>query len=271
MRDSCGREINYLRVSVTDRCNLRCVYCMPAEGVRLLDHEDILSFEEITAVVRAAAGLGFTKVRLTGGEPLARKGIAGLVGMLAGVAGIERLAMTTNGTLLAPLASELKARGLQSVNISLDSLDEARYATLTRGGKLCDALAGIDAAKAAGLPVKLNVVALEDSPAGEVEALRAYAERSGLGIQLIARYRLHEEKRDAFAGGEGVEYDRPPRCGSCNRLRLLADGSLRPCLHGDISVRVDFADIEGSIARAVMAKPERGHSCTDLEVGQIGG
>jgi len=263
--DSSGREINYLRVSVTDRCNLRCVYCMPAEGVRLLAHDDILSFEEIAAVVRAAAGLGFTKVRLTGGEPLARKGLPALVSMLSDIPGIEKLAMTTNGTLLAPVAAELRARGLKSVNVSLDTLDHERYAKLTRGGRLDEALAGIDAALAAGLPVKLNVVALEDSTEADFEALRGFARRIGAEVQFIARYHLDEEKQD------GGSFDRPPRCSSCNRLRLLADGSLRPCLHGNIQVPVDFGDIEGSIRRAVALKPKRGHVCTDLEVGQIGG
>lgn len=271
MRDSCGREISYLRVSVTDRCNLRCAYCMPEEGVPLLRHEDILTYEEIREVVAAAARLGVTKVRLTGGEPLARKGLPELVGMLSVLPGIARLAMTTNGTMLAPVAGELRARGLSSVNISLDTLDAARYATLTRGGRLSDALAGIDAALDAGLPVKLNVVALGDSTPADLEALRAFALSKGAELQLIARYRLDEEKRDYDLREEGGEYDRPPRCSRCDRLRLLADGTLRPCLHGDLAVPVDFADIEGSLRKAILAKPARGHTCGDLEVGQIGG
>jgi cyclic pyranopterin phosphate synthase len=265
MRDSFGREIDYLRVSVTDRCNLRCVYCMPAEGVRLLRHEDIISFERIVQVAEAAVRLGFRKLRLTGGEPLARRGLPALVAMLATVKGIETMGMTTNGTLLPPVAAELKASGLGSVNVSLDTLDPGRYAALTRGGRIEDALAGINAALAAGLPVKLNTVALEDSTEAEFAALRAYAARVGADIQFIARYRLAEEKRD------GGEYDRPPKCAGCNRLRLLADGTLRPCLHGDLSFPIDWNDVEGSIKRAVLAKPARGHTCTGLEVGQIGG
>lgn len=265
MLDSFGREISYLRVSVTDRCNLRCAYCMPAEGVPLLRHEDIISFERITLVAEAAARLGFRKLRLTGGEPLVRRGLGELVSMLARIEGIETLAMTTNGTLLAPLAAELRARGLKSVNVSLDSLDPGRYASITRGGVLADAIAGIDAALAAGLSVKLNVVALEDSSEADFEALRGFARRRGAGIQFIARYRLDEEKRDCG------EYDRPPPCAGCNRLRLLSDGSLRPCLHGNLSFRIDWDDVEGSVRRAVEAKPERGRACTDLEVGQIGG
>ncbi len=265
MRDSYGREISYLRVSVTDRCNLRCVYCMPAEGVPLLPREEVLSFEQIASVASAAARLGFRKLRLTGGEPLVRSGLPELVGILARVQGIERLAMTTNGTLLAPVAAELAARGLDSVNVSLDTLDAARYAAVTRGGRLADALEGIDSARHAGMPVKLNVVALEDSTDADFDELRRYAKYIGAEIQFIARYRLSEEKRD------GGDYDRPPRCEQCNRLRLLADGTLRPCLHGNVAVKVDFGDLEGSIATAVAQKPKRGGICTGLEVGQIGG
>ncbi len=265
MFDSFGRDLKYLRVSVTDRCNLRCVYCMPAEGVKLLRHEDILSFEQIAEVVRVASRLCFAKVRLTGGEPLARKGLPELVSMLHALPDVKIVAMTTNGTLLAPLAADLKGRGLASVNVSLDTLDAARYAMLTRGGKLEDALSGIDAALAAGLPVKLNVVAMEDSTEEEFAALRAYARRVGADFQFIARYSLRDEKMD------GGEYDRPPACGNCDRLRLLANGRLRPCLHGNIEVPVDFSDIEGSIAKAARLKPARGHTCDDLEVGQIGG
>ncbi len=265
MRDSFGREISYLRVSVTDRCNLRCVYCMPPEGVRLLRHEDILSFERITSVVRAAAGLGFKKIRLTGGEPLVRRDFPRLVTLLAGVPGIEELVMTTNGTLLAPVAAELARRGLHSVNVSLDTMDTERYATLTRGGRLVDALCGIEAAVGAGLAVKLNVVVFGSESEADVEGVRAYAARVGAKVQLISKYRLDEPKREA--GG----CDRPPRCETCTRLRLLADGRLRPCLRGAATVAVDFDDLEGSIRRAVLAKPERGLSCADLEVGQIGG
>ena len=265
MFDSYGRDLKYLRVSVTDRCNLRCVYCMPAEGVKLLRHEDILSFERIADVVRVASRLGFAKIRLTGGEPLARKDLPELVSMIRAIPDVRIVAMTTNGTLLAPLAADLKARGLDSVNVSLDTLDPDRYAMLTRGGKLDDALAGIDAALAAGLPVKLNVVAMEDSTEEDFAALRDYARGVGADFQFIARYSLRDEKMD------GGEYDRPPACGNCDRLRLLANGKLRPCLHGNIEVPVDFDDIEGSIAKAVRLKPARGHTCDDLEVGQIGG
>ncbi len=265
MRDSYGREISYLRVSVTDRCNLRCVYCMPASGVPLLDRAEILSYEQIALAVRAAAPIGFRKVRLTGGEPLARRGVEELVSLLAEVPGIETLAMTTNGTLLAPIAAELARRGLDSVNVSLDTLDPARYAELTRGGRVEDALRGVRAALAAGLRVKLNVVVLPDTTAWERERMLTFAAEAGARVQFIARYRLDRPKRD------GGAYDRPPACGLCDRLRLLADGRLRPCLHCAETVRLDWADLEGSIRRAVAAKPPRGLAAADLAVGQIGG
>jgi cyclic pyranopterin phosphate synthase len=265
MRDLFGREISYLRVSVTDRCNLRCVYCMPASGVELLRHEDILSYESIAEVVRAAASLGFNKVRLTGGEPLARKNLVELVSLIAAIPGIRTLAMTTNGTMLAPVAEDLRRRGLDSVNISLDTLDGERYRRITRGGKLQDALDGVRAAVAAGFPVKLNVVMLEDTTDEEFREIENFAAGLGARVQTIARYSLAEEKMD------GGEYDRPPPCSLCNRIRLLANGTLRPCLHGSIGIPVDFSDIRGSLEKAILAKPERGLVCEDLEVGQIGG
>ncbi|MDP2792446.1 MAG: radical SAM protein [Rectinemataceae bacterium] len=265
MFDSCGRNIHYLRISVTDRCNLRCVYCMPADGVRLLSHDKILSYEQMTEVARAAAELGFDKIRITGGEPLARKGIAVFVAMLRTIPGIRTLGMTTNGTLLAPVAAELKSAGLDSVNVSLDTMDPGRYRELTRGGEIGEAIHGIETAIRLGFPVKLNVVVPDDGAEADLEAVREYAGRIGAGVQTIARYRLSDIKTD------GGDYDRPPRCGDCNRLRLLANGMLRPCLHGEAEFPVDFANIGESIERAIGAKPVRGQTCTDLEVGQIGG
>ena len=146
MIDRFGRTIDYLRISVTDRCNLRCRYCMPPEGVKLLRHEDILSFEEIVEVARCAAGLGVSKIRLTGGEPLLRRGIATLVGMLAGIEGLADLAMTTNGLSLSKFAHDLADAGLRRVNVSLDAIDPESYATITGGGDVGQALAGIEAA-----------------------------------------------------------------------------------------------------------------------------
>ena len=160
--DSLSRPINYLRISVTDRCNLRCVYCMPAEGVSpRFAHDEILRYEEIVRVVQAAAAMGISKVRLTGGEPLARMGIADLVEMIAGVDGIDDISMTTNGILLTRHAERLRVAGLHRVNVSLDTLQPARFRQITRLGELGDVLAGIDAAQRAGLlPIKLNNVVM---------------------------------------------------------------------------------------------------------------
>ena len=172
--------------------------------------------------------------------------------------------MTTNGTLLAPLAGSLAARGLKSVNVSIDSVDPRRFAELTRGGSLRDAQAGALAALDAGLRVKLNAVAIEGREA-DLEGVAAWAAARGLGFQTIARYRLDEEKRD------GGAYDRPPPCSRCDRLRLLADGTLKPCLHCAEGFPVDFGDVEGSLRRAVLAKPRVGHRCEGLAPAQIGG
>jgi len=160
--DSFQRPINYLRISVTDRCNLRCVYCMPVKGIRQLRHRDILSYEEIYTVVRAASALGINKVRLTGGEPLVRLGVSKLVEMLSGIEAIDDISMTTNGTLLGRYAAELKQSGLKRVNISLDTLKPDRFKTITRSdASLSDVLEGIEAARSVGLnPVKINVVVM---------------------------------------------------------------------------------------------------------------
>ncbi len=264
MFDSFGREVYYLRISVTDRCNLRCSYCMPEEGVAWLPHERILSFERMAEVAKAAACMGFHKFRITGGEPLVRRGIEDFVSMLAPIPGISTVAMTTNGTLLAPLASTLAARGLSSVNISLDTMDPERYALITRGGRIADALEGVRAARAAGLPVKLNVVVSPERQ-GDLEAVSAFAEERGCAVQTIREYRLDESKYD------DERYMRPSPCAQCNRIRLLATGELKPCLHGDATVPVDFNDIQGSIRACVDLKPGCGSMASTHLVSAIGG
>lgn len=161
MKDAHGRTIDYLRISITDRCNLRCVYCMPEEGVTSLSHDDILRFDEIVAIVRAASSAGIRRIRLTGGEPLVRKGVVDLVREVASVPGIDDVSLTTNGVLLPRMAQDLKRAGLKRVNISLDTLDAGQFSEITRIGRLQDTLDGIDAALEAGLsPVKVNAVAV---------------------------------------------------------------------------------------------------------------
>ena len=161
MLDNQGRNIRYLRLSVTDRCNLRCRYCMPAEGVCKREHSEMLSFEELTEIVRTAVSLGVSKVRLTGGEPLVRRGIVDLCRSLRAINGVRELTMTTNGALLPQYAAELKQAGVDRLNISLDTLNKDKFASLTRGGSLADTLAGLDAARHAGFRgTKLNAVLL---------------------------------------------------------------------------------------------------------------
>lgn len=265
MLDSYGRRVHYLRVSLTDRCNMRCVYCMPEAGVPFIPHERILSLEKIARIVEAASRLGFDKIRLTGGEPLVRKGVLELVSMIRALPGVATLAMTTNGTLLAPVAAELARRGMDSVNVSLDTLDPVRYAELTRGGRLVEAVDGIRAALKAGLPVKINVVVGTDGGGHDLDAIRAFALAEGCGLQTIRQYRLDVEKFD----DEG--FDRPLPCSLCDRIRLSATGELRPCLHGDAAVPVDFGDIEASIRTCVGLKPPCGSHTSSHLVSAIGG
>ncbi len=171
-----ARKVEYLRVSVTDRCNYRCTYCMPAEGAQLVPRPELLDFDEITALVRVFVSLGVRKVRLTGGEPLVRRGIVQLVEQLAAIDGIDDLSMTTNGHLLADLAAPLRSAGLQRLNVSLDTLDPAKFARVTRQGSLDAVLRGLDAAAAAGFAhTKINAVALRGLNDDELPALCAFA------------------------------------------------------------------------------------------------
>lgn len=163
MNPPLGQIVDYLRLSVTDRCNFRCVYCMPPEGVSFKPHEDLLSYEDMEFFVRVAAEMGISKVRVTGGEPLVRRGLPDLVGMIGAVPGISDVSLTTNGVLLPRFAEELKAQGLDRVNISVDSLDRERYRQMTRGGSLEAALAGVEAALDCGFaPVKINAVMMPE-------------------------------------------------------------------------------------------------------------
>lgn len=264
MKDRFGREINYLRISVTDRCNLRCTYCMPPEGPTHLDHADILTFEEIVSVVRCAAKMGVTKVRLTGGEPLMRRDVVKLVEMLAAVDGITDLAMTTNGALLDRYAEDLARAGLDRVNVSLDTTDPVRYAEITRGGDVAAALAGIDAARSAGLtPVKLNCVVGPCN--GDADLVRQYGGDGGLEVRTI---RMMDFEAGHFAiveGGSGGD------CPRCTRLRLSADGHIRPCLFSDISYDVRELGAAEALRRAVESKPEAGGPCSHNWMHGIGG
>lgn len=265
MLDKFNREINYLRISVTDKCNLRCIYCMPEEGVQFKQHQDILRYEQIEQIVRESSLLGINKIRLTGGEPLIKKDLEILIEKIAGIQGIKELCLTTNGIMLAQKAKTLKQAGLTSINISLDTLQPEKYRDITRGGNLTDVLRGIDEAVNEGFKIKLNMVVLKGINEDEIAAIRRFCLDKNISTQLINHFSLKSNKNDEYF------FDRPPKCLNCNRIRLLSDGVLKPCLHSDIEYRVDFADIRKSLEKAILAKPERGLSCTARNMFEIGG
>ncbi len=266
--DRFNRRINYLRISVTDRCNYRCIYCMPEAPFMRKSHSDILSYEQIESVAKVAARMGIRKIRLTGGEPLVRKDIERLVAKLAVIDAINEVCMTTNGSLLADMAMKLKRSGLARVNISIDSLDANRFRRITRGGDLLGALAGVEAAKKAGLtPIKINMVILNDTTEEDIETMQAFCDEQGLQLQKIMQFSLY----DRADLSRRFQTQRPPECSQCNRIRLTADGFLKPCLFSDNEIRVDFGNIAGSILEAVAKKPKNGSHCRNRLMSQIGG
>lgn len=306
MHDAFQRDIDYLRISVTDRCNLRCIYCMPAEGVELSSCDEILRLEEIVKVIRSAVTLGIKKVRFTGGEPLVRKGIIDLIKQTREMPEIKDISLTTNGILLPEMAKDLKNAGLNRVNISLDTLSPQKFEDITRCGQFSKVWLGIEAATDAGLgPVKLNTVVIrglnddeifdfadlttkmpihvrfiELMPIGtsQFAARDAYISSDELLQMIKSRRELVPE--DKIMGSGPAKYFRIPGapgtvgfispisshfCGSCNRVRLTAEGQLRPCLQSpkEIDLRVplrsgaseqELADI---IQLAINNKPEK--------------
>ncbi len=266
MIDHFGRQIEILRISVTDRCNYRCVYCMPPEGVQFIPHEKILRFEEIVDVVKVAVSLGITKFRLTGGEPLARSGIVELVRKISRVEGVAELAMTTNGSLLAPVAGDLKSAGLDRVNISLDTMDPKKFTSITRGGKIEDVIAGIDAAAAAGLqPVKLNIVVTPEEGDGDARAVEAFARNRNLVTRRILKMDI---RNGTFSV---VENSDRGDCKVCNRLRLTSHGYIRSCLLADVMFNVREYGIHKAFRNAADYKPESGCGTEISYMGRIGG
>ncbi|MCD4732096.1 MAG: GTP 3',8-cyclase MoaA [Bacteroidales bacterium] len=266
MYDRFNRKINYLRISVTDRCNLRCTYCMPECGVDLISHKEILSFEEILEVVKVSVELGVDKIRITGGEPLVRKGIVELVEMIARVNGIKDLAMTSNGTLLEKFAAPLKKAGLHRVNISLDTMDPEKYTSITRVGHIKQVLAGINAAKQTGLtPVKINCV-IKTSPMEEdARQVAAFCKEKDLEVRFIKEMDLEEGVFSKVIGGDGGH------CKSCNRLRLTANGKIKPCLFSDLEFDVRELGAEYAILRSVGLKPKSGTENKINKFSNIGG
>lgn len=326
MIDSFNRVIDYLRISVTDRCNFRCTYCMPDEGVPPLPHAEILSYEEILRIIRIVGHLGVRKIRLTGGEPLVRKGITGFISRLTALNMISDLSMTTNGSLLSDMAQELKKAGLQRVNISLDTANPEKFAFITRRGRLEETLSGIRGALAAGLaPVKLNVVLSEHFTDDDlayfvdliyrlpvsvrfIEYMPIGADRTGKGYSIEAvKEMVHRLGKGCLQpvvldmGNGPARYYRLPEalgslgfitpisehfCGQCNRLRLTADGKLKPCLLANTEIDVKAAlrsgatdeQIQQLFLQAVHAKPSGHNLCPsdqhsdfDRRMSQIGG
>lgn len=268
MYDKFNRHIDYLRISVTDRCNLRCIYCMPAEGVVSKNHTDILPYEKMVEVAREAIAIGIKKIRLTGGEPLVRKGILSLVQQLKTLTGLKELTITTNGILLDKMALPLKDAGIDRINISLDTLDREKYHQLTRIGYIEEVMKGIDAVIAAGfLNTKINMVLLPGVNDDEVPAMKEFCQRNHFQLQRINHYSLsniHSINRDYQA-------ERPRSCQLCNRIRLTSDGKLKPCLFSDIEIPLDFSDLKKSLIQTIQAKPAAGTCNVSRQNWQIGG
>ena len=295
MKDRFGREITYLRLSVTDLCNLRCVYCMPEDGVAKLRHEDILSVDEVGEIARAAAGLGISKIRITGGEPLVRRGIMEICRRVSSVPGINEVNMTTNGTLLPMYAKELRECGIKRLNISLDSLDPEMYRAVTRVGELADALKGIDAAREAGFEqIKINAVLMGGVNEDEIRSLAMLSWEPSMHVRFIelmpiggsadftqGLYLTGESVLAALPELEPVGLDGVARvyslpgaagtvgvispisqhfCESCNKIRITSDGKLKPCLHSqeEILLRgLHGDDLAKAMQRAIFDKPWR--------------
>ncbi|MFW5647994.1 MAG: GTP 3',8-cyclase MoaA [Candidatus Alkaliphilus sp. MAG34] len=279
MRDSFGREITYLRISLTDRCNYRCIYCMPQHGIdNKLDHEDMLSLEEMYVLIKNFVELGINKIRFTGGEPLVRKGIVDLVGKVSKLKGVRDLAMTTNGQLLKQMAKPLKEAGLNRVNISLDTLDPMKFVKITRQGDLNAVLEGIDEAINVGLtPVKINTVLIGGINDDEIRDLIDFTKR-GIDVRFIELMPIGEAAnfaKERFVStnlvletvSELVPIEREDKsspaayyvlpgvkgkvglinpisckfCENCNRVRLTSSGKLKLCLHSDREIDLGSA------------------------------
>ena len=294
MIDRLGRDITYLRISVTDKCNLRCRYCMPEEGVCKKSHADMLTEDEIIMAVEAAAELGIRKIRITGGEPLVKKNIVSICRRAAAVEGIEEVCLTTNGLMLPQLASALKEAGVKRINLSLDTLDEEKYAYITRIGKLEAFRAGLDAAFAAGFEkIKVNAVLIGGFNDNEIEALANLTREYPLDMRFIELMpildsdefgetayvpysKVLEVLPEAVAvpddGGVAKLYRLPGAkgnlglispvsahfCGACNRMRLTADGKLKPCLHAadEYTIKgLSFQEMKAVMETAIWNKP----------------
>jgi cyclic pyranopterin phosphate synthase len=226
---------------------------MPAEGIKLINHDQILSFEEILEVVNEAVTMGISKVRITGGEPLVRKGIVQLVEMLGRIEGISDLSMTTNGTLLDNFASDLARAGLHRINISLDTVDPVKFHEITRGGNLNQVFHGIVTAKKAGLdPIKINCVVKNSSLDPDAVEVREFCRKNNLEVRFIHEMNLGSGCFTLVEGGEGGD------CRNCSRLRLTANGRIKPCLFSDLEFNIRELGISKALQDVINYKPEKG-------------
>lgn len=291
MKDLYGREINYLRISVTDLCNLRCQYCMPKSGVCKLEHEDVLSIEEFYEIASAFVELGVRKIRITGGEPLVKNGIIKLVKKISSL-GVDDLAMTTNGLLLPKYAKDLKEAGLNRVNISLDTLDYEKYSKITRGGNLFKVLEGIEEAKRVGLtPIKINTVLIGGFNTKEIENFVYITKEEKIDVRFIELMPIGEAQdwaREKFVSNNEIlervpelektksndpsspaVYYRLPDglgkvgiinpisckfCDACNRVRITSTGKLKLCLHSDDEIDLRKVIKDGGDLKEVIRK-----------------
>ena len=265
MLDKYSRDIHYLRISVTDRCNLRCKYCMPEGGVKLINHSDILTFEEIFEFTKVAVNYGINKVRITGGEPLVRRNIVELIRQLSQIKELQDLSLTTNALLLKEFAKPLADAGLKRVNISLDTLDADKFYNITRGGDINKVLEGIEAAIKAGLkPIKINCVIEKSNKEPDAIKVKEYCEKLGLNVRFIHQMNLKTGEFSVVEGGTGGD------CKICNKLRLSSDGYLRPCLFNDIKFNIRELGTEKAIQLAIESKPKCGTHSTN-HFNSIGG
>lgn len=265
MLDLFNRKINYLRLSVTDRCNLRCTYCIPEDGAKLIPKSKILSLEEIVEAITVGAELGIEKIRLTGGEPLVRKGIVDLVAMINAVPNIKEITMTSNGVLLPKFAKDLKKAGLSRINISLDTLSAEEYKSITRVGNIEDVKAGIMAAiKEELTPVKINIVKLKSSKIDHSE-LEEFCKAHDIKYRYIHQMNLKTGEFSEVNGGDGGN------CKICNRLRLLANGDVKPCLFDNRAYNIKDYGIKEAFMLALRAKPEKGSLSNSNEFYNLGG
>ena len=266
MLDRFNRTIDHLRISVTDRCNLHCQYCMPDERTDLISDRDLISLEEIVEVVKTGVKKGIRFIRLTGGEPLMRKDIVNIVEMLTKIEGIREVSMTTNGILLSHYAMKLAKAGLGRVNVSFDTVDQEKYRDLTGGGDLKMVIRGIDAAEKAGLvPLKLNCVIWDSSDEPNAREVMDFANKRGIKVQFIHQMDLKTGRFSRVEGGKGGN------CSSCDRLRITAEGYIKPCLFNSMGFGIRKYGISEAFQLAVDHKPLEGTVNKSDKFYNIGG